>query len=129
MKKKKYKKKVVLLGYPGCGKNTFVKAFRARYQCGHISPGDCGREEAKKGTELGRIIASYQERGQLITLDILRQLLRPKMELFKDENLLFKDGFPRNLLQVGLFFEFFEEYGFHSVDVIHFDIPLSLIHI
>ena len=58
----------------------------------HISTGDLVRAEIKQGTELGRKIQDYNDRGELVPDEIIFEMARPHL---KGDGWLL-DGFPRN---------------------------------
>ena len=56
---------LVLFGPPGAGKGTQAEKLIEKYGFNHISTGEVIREQIRKGTELGRSVQSYIEKGQL----------------------------------------------------------------
>jgi adenylate kinase len=121
------RKRVVVLGPPGGGKQTLIEAFGKKgFKYGQISPGEIGRKEKERGTDLGYRIAAYQDAGLLAPLEDIKELMRPWVKKYLDFPLMFLDGFPRNLEQKGLFFEFCDEYDFGAVEVVNVQTPLAL---
>ena len=68
-------KNIVIFGAPGSGKGTQSDLLIEHYGLGHISTGDVLREEIKKGTELGKLAASYIDGGNLIPDDLMISIL------------------------------------------------------
>ena len=66
---------LVLFGPPGAGKGTQAEKLIEKYGFNHISTGEVIREQIRKGTELGRSVQSYIEKGQLapdgLVIDII----------------------------------------------------------
>lgn len=87
--------RVVLLGPQGAGKGTQAQRLAGKTGANHISTGDLVRAEIKQGTELGRKIQDYNDRGELVPDEIIVEMARPHLE--GDGWLL--DGFPRNEAQ------------------------------
>ena len=87
---------IVLLGGPGSGKGTVSNLFEQTQNMGHIATGDMFREEIKNGTELGRKAQEYIDKGNLVPDEITINMLKGKINQFKDSNGVVFDGFPRN---------------------------------
>ena len=68
-------KNIVIFGAPGSGKGTQSDLMIEYYGLGHISTGDVLRNEIKKGTELGKLAASYIDGGNLIPDDLMISIL------------------------------------------------------
>lgn len=84
--------RVVLLGPQGAGKGTQAERLAQKLGAEHISTGDLVRAEIKQGTELGRRIQDYNDRGELVPDEIIVEMAKPHL---KGDGWLL-DGFPRN---------------------------------
>ncbi len=92
-------KKIVLLGPPGCGKGTQSKILVDRFSFFQLSTGDLLREQTNdKDSPYGQKISEIMKRGDLVTDEIVINLIIDKVLNLKDKNIIF-DGFPRNLNQ------------------------------
>ena len=91
--------RIILLGPPGAGKGTYASRLTARLGVPHISTGDIVREEIKVQTELGKRIKGYSDRGKLVPDNIMRDLLRKRLDAQDCERGFILDGFPRTLSQ------------------------------
>ena len=91
---------VVLLGPPGAGKGTQAKLIAKNNNLFHFSTGNILREEVENKTEIGKIIESIINAGQLVSDDIIISIVDKiiSKELSQHKGILF-DGFPRNLDQ------------------------------
>lgn len=79
----------VLIGAPGGGKGTISSKFLAhdfgenQFACRpkivHISVGDLLREETNRGSDLGRKLASYTEKGELAPEELVREVLKKEI--------------------------------------------------
>ena len=67
---------VVLLGAPGAGKGTQAKRVHERYLIPHISTGDLLRENISRGTELGMVAKGVMARGELVSDDLVCNMVR-----------------------------------------------------
>lgn len=89
---------VVFLGPPGSGKGTQADNLREEHGFTHFDTGSRLREEIASSSELGREIASYTDRGQLVPISIIRSLVTNFLRETNANRILF-DGFPRNIEQ------------------------------
>jgi adenylate kinase len=101
--------RVVLLGPQGAGKGTQAQRLSGRTGARHISTGDMVRAEIKSGSELGRKVREYNDRGELVPDEVIIEMARPHLE--GDSWIL--DGFPRNEAQARALDEALEEMGLH----------------
>ena len=114
---------IVLLGGPGSGKGTVSNLFEQTQNMGHIATGDMFREEIKNATELGKKAQEYIDKGNLVPDEITINMLKGKINQFKDSNGVVFDGFPRNKKQAEALEEMLEEQN-QKVDLALFlDIP------
>jgi adenylate kinase len=92
--------RLLMLGPPGSGKGTHGVRLAEEYGIVHISSGDVLRKAIADDTPLGRKLAGYVARGDLVPDDVLFELLVPIMEQAVTETGGFiADGFPRTLKQ------------------------------
>jgi adenylate kinase len=91
--------RLLLLAPPGAGKGTQGERLAARFGVRHIAAGDHLRAEARAGTPLGRQIADFQERGDLVPDQIVVDMLIPAVVEAAAHGGYILDGFPRSLTQ------------------------------
>ncbi len=91
--------RLVFIGPPGIGKGTYASAVSKVYGIPHISTGDIFREEIKQGTELGRKVKEYVERGELVPDEIVIEVVRKRLLQEDCKRGFILDGFPRTLKQ------------------------------
>jgi adenylate kinase len=92
---------VVLLGPPGAGKGTQAKRIRERYQIPHVSTGDLLRENVALGTELGQAAKAVMARGELVSDDLVCNMVRERLLQADCKRGYILDGFPRTAAQAG----------------------------
>ena len=90
---------VVLLGPPGAGKGTQSKRIMEHYGIPQISTGDLLRENVDRGTELGKAAKAVMARGELVSDDLVCNMVRERLMLPDCERGYILDGFPRTLGQ------------------------------
>ncbi len=92
---------VVLLGPPGAGKGTQSKRIMEHYGIPQISTGDLLRENVVLGTELGRAARAVMARGELVSDDLVCNMVRERLLLPDCQRGYILDGFPRTAAQAG----------------------------
>ncbi len=107
---------LVLFGPPGAGKGTQAEKLIKKYGFQHISTGEIIREQIRKGTELGRSVQSYTEKGLLAPDELVIDIVTDFVAKHQDVKGNIFDGFPRTTLQAKTFDEIMKKNGM-SVDV------------
>src|SRR5579859_7559350 len=92
---------VVLLGPPGAGKGTQAKRIMEHYGIPQISTGDLLRENVVRGTELGCAAKAVMARGELVSDDLVCNMVRQRLLLPDCKRGYILDGFPRTAAQAG----------------------------
>ena len=93
---------LVLFGAPGSGKGTQAERLRDRFSLKHISTGDLLRDAVARGTELGKKVESIMAAGELVSDDIVLQLIKETVGSVQEDDLLngwMLDGYPRTVGQ------------------------------
>tara|TARA_Y100000590_G_C15108613_1_gene784025 strand:- start:46 stop:612 length:567 start_codon:yes stop_codon:yes gene_type:complete len=90
---------LVIFGPPGAGKGTQSKFISNKYNLHQLSTGELLRNEIKKKTILGSEISSIINSGELVSDNIVSNLIETFISnpVYKDR--LIFDGYPRNLNQ------------------------------
>lgn len=91
--------RLVLLGPPGSGKGTQAALLKNRLDIVHISTGDLLRAAVAAGTELGKIAKATMDAGELVSDELVLQLLEDRLNEPDVANGYILDGYPRNLAQ------------------------------
>jgi adenylate kinase len=92
---------VVLLGPPGAGKGTQAKRIMERYGIPQVSTGDLLRENVVRGTALGVAAKAVMARGELVSDDLVCNMVRERLLLPDCVRGYILDGFPRTAAQAG----------------------------
>ena len=90
---------IILLGPPGAGKGTQAKFIVDNFGMLQLSTGDMLREAKNSGSEIGRVVAEVMERGDLVTDNIVIDLISSKIDESSNHTGFIFDGFPRTLNQ------------------------------
>lgn len=88
------------MGMPGVGKGTQAAVLREHLGVPHISTGDILREAVRVGTSLGRRVKSVLDSGQLVSDDLMRELIAERLGQDDAREGFVLDGFPRTREQV-----------------------------
>src|SRR5579862_9695537 len=92
---------VVLLGPPGAGKGTQAKRIMEKYLIPQVSTGDLLRNNVAQGTELGLAAKAVMDRGELVSDDLVCEMVRCRLMLPDCKRGYVLDGFPRTAAQAG----------------------------
>jgi adenylate kinase len=102
---------VLLLGPQGAGKGTQAKRISAEYGIPQIASGEILRAEMAAGTELGRRVQEVYDRGDLVSDDLMIELIRNRLEQPDTEAGFILDGFPRTTVQAEALDSMFSDIG------------------
>ena len=89
---------IILFGAPGAGKGTQSRELVKKYNLAYISTGDILRKEMAEGTELGVQAKDIINRGELVSDELIIEIIEHAIEQAKGKGILF-DGFPRTVKQ------------------------------
>ncbi len=112
--------KVILLGPQGAGKGTQAQRIAEKVGAKHISTGDIVRAEITSGSELGRQVQDYNDRGELVPDEIIVEMAKPYLN---DADSWLLDGFPRNEAQAKALDEALDDLGEDLDAVIALEAP------
>ena len=113
---------LILLGPPGAGKGTQSDWLRDTYGLNKLSTGDMLRAAAASGSDLGEHLKGIMARGELVSDDIMINLIRECIHAPESAKGFILDGFPRTLAQAEALDDMLEEEGLHLDHVIELEV-------
>jgi len=90
---------IALFGPPGAGKGTQSKLLIEKYNLTYIATGDILRQEIAENTDLGKKAKDIIAQGELVSDEIIVQIIEKKIKTNPDSKGILFDGFPRTLVQ------------------------------
>jgi len=92
--------RTILMGPPGAGKGTQAPRIRDEFCVCHLATGDMLRDQIAQKTELGKMAKKVMDAGELVTDDIMVNMIKNQLESNKAcKNGFVLDGFPRTIPQ------------------------------
>ncbi len=92
-------KVITFLGAPGAGKGTQAKMLADKFGYRHVSTGDVLREAVRQGTPLGAKVKAVMEAGELVSDDLVSEIVRERVTAPDAARVFILDGYPRNVAQ------------------------------
>ncbi|CAM3197759.1 adenylate kinase [Moritella viscosa] len=111
--------RIILLGAPGAGKGTQAQFIMENYGVPQISTGDMLRAAIKEGSELGQKVKAVMDGGQLVSDELIIELVKDRVKKEDCEKGFLLDGFPRTIPQA----DAMKENGIDVDFVLEFDVP------
>ena len=103
--------RIVFLGAPGAGKGTQARRLEEQKGWPQVSTGDLLRAAVAAGTPLGLKARAAMDAGELVSDQLVMQLLDERLSRDDCEGGFILDGFPRNRSQARLLGELLEGSG------------------
>lgn len=103
--------KLLLIGPPGAGKGTHAKIYCKKFNLINLATGDILRANIRSGTPLGQKAKETIEAGNLVSDELVNQMVFEEIKSFGvDKGYLF-DGYPRTLGQAKALDDFLAKEG------------------
>jgi adenylate kinase len=116
--------RVIMLSPPGAGKGTHSRWLTQQTGAAHISSGDMLRAEVERGSDLGRRVAAYTDRGDLVPDELIFRILAPAVvDAARHTGGYVLDGFPRTMPQALRAAQFGADLALTSNAVIYLTAP------
>ncbi|WP_127115337.1 adenylate kinase [Shimia sediminis] len=90
---------LILLGPPGAGKGTQARVLEEKFGLVQLSTGDLLRAAVAAGTEAGLAAKAVMEAGDLVSDEIVINILRDRLQDDDCAKGVILDGFPRTTVQ------------------------------
>jgi adenylate kinase len=117
--------RLIVLGKQGAGKGTQCEAISHHYAIPHISTGDMLRAAVKAASPLGLAVQAAMDRGELISDEIILEMVAHRLTDDDSRNGFVFDGFPRTVNQADRLDKIIEP---KEIDlVINLVVPTSLV--
>ncbi len=108
---------IVIFGPPGAGKGTQSNFIVQKFQLYQLSTGELLRNEIKNKTQLGQEISSIINSGNLVSDQIVSDLIEKYISNRSYKDRLIFDGYPRNLIQARNLENLLENYN-QKIDIV-----------
>ncbi len=115
--------RLILLGAPGAGKGTQAAFICEKFSIPQISTGDMLRAAVKAGTPLGLQAKAVMDAGQLVSDDLIINLVKDRIAQPDCAKGFLFDGFPRTIPQA----EAMKAAGVKLDYVLEIDVPFDAI--
>jgi len=114
---------ILVLGPQGSGKGTQAQRIRATYGIPHIATGDMIREMMARDTKLGEQLREVYDRGDLVSDELMIELIRDRLSRGDTLAGFVLDGFPRTMPQAEALDELLRDVGRDLDVVFDFQVP------
>ena len=113
---------IVLIGPPGAGKGTQSVQLAEHLQVPHLSTGEMLRDACQRKTDIGLRAADAMQNGQLVSDDMVEEIIFERLENPDCQSGCILDGFPRTVPQAVAFDEWLEKHDHYSLIVIELQV-------
>jgi adenylate kinase len=115
--------RVLIVGPPGAGKGTQARRLSEDSGVPHIATGDLLRELMAGGSELGRRVKSFVDRGDYVSDDIMIEMIADRLGEDDARKGFILDGYPRTDAQATALDGLLAERGEKVETVLVLDVP------
>ena len=119
--------KIIFFGPPGSGKGTQAKLLANELNILHLSTGDILREKLSDGDSLSIKLKDVMSSGNLVSDEILNQIIANKLMSEECGNGFILDGYPRTISQSDFLVSFFKSNSLILDVIFNFKIDFKLV--
>ena len=119
--------KIIFFGPPGSGKGTQAKLIARELNILHLSTGDILRDKLSDGDTLALKLKEIMSSGNLVSDEILNQIIASKLIGEECSNGYILDGYPRTISQSEFLLSFFKTNNLEIDLVFNFKIDFKLV--
>ena len=119
--------KIVFFGPPGSGKGTQAKLLSKDLNILHLSTGDILREKLNDGDSLSAKLKKVMSSGNLVSDEILNQIIANKLMSEECRNGYILDGYPRTISQSEFLLSFSKSNSLKLDIIFNFKIDFTLV--
>jgi adenylate kinase len=101
-------RKYIIMGVQGSGKGTQAKMLAQDLDLVHISVGDIFRWNIQSHTKLGARVKRVMAEGQLVSDEMVQEVMQYRLDQHDWNYGFILDGFPRNAVQALFFLESYD---------------------
>ena len=113
--------RVLMIAPPGAGKGTQGVVIAEHFGIPHIATGDLLRDHVARGTELGRSVQGFLDRGELVPDGVVLDMVRTALEALQGDGFVL-DGVPRTMDQARALYEIAVELGVTADVALHLQV-------
>lgn len=113
---------IIWIAPPAAGKGTYSTILKEKYGFNHISAGDVLREQVSLNTEIGKEISNILSSGKMVDDNLMKKLIKNKLESLDLSVPFMLDGYPRRLNQAVDYENILNELGIEKPKVIFINI-------
>ena len=121
------KREFIFLGPPACGKGTQTSRLAQYLNLPHVDTGSLLRNEIKNGTENGLVAKSFIDKGQLVPVELVANIIKNRLAQKDCENGYILDGFPRSIEQAHKLELINKDLGDAKFMAIYFDLDSEIL--
>ncbi|MDD5225610.1 MAG: adenylate kinase [Candidatus Omnitrophica bacterium] len=112
---------LIFLGPPGAGKGTHAKMIVEKYGLTQFAAGDILRRNIKEGTKLGALAKDVIARGELVSDDLVNDMMFEEIRMLRGAKGFILDGYPRTIGQAEALGKFLTQEKIPLTAVVNYD--------